>query len=172
MKPAEQTSIRYKLKFADDTNAVGEIINTVHKLAKHQDDAIAQYESTGPKTPRNLLPGLIQKINQGQKVDHRVTRLAAQFNTANEAVSDMVGKNSAYTSQWSGFLTLQERKQVQFAFEGQSPVGVELMLDDKLILSDKGTFGSKMSDSIQIDPGAHKLAVSYTHLTLPTILRV
>ena len=162
MKPAEQMSISYKLKFADTSDAVGEIINTVHKLAKHKDDAIAQYKDTGTKTPENLKSGLIQKITQNGKTDYRITRLAAQFNAPNETVSDMLDSSkSVYTSQWSGYLVLQERKQVEFSFEGKSPKDAQLLLDGKVILNDSGNFGSKSSKSIQIDPGAHKIEIHY-----------
>ena len=160
MKPAEQMSISYKLKFADNSDATGEIINTVHKLAKHTDDAIAQYEDTGAKTPENLKAGLIQKVTQGGQTDQRVVRLAAQFNTSKDAVSDMLPNNKGtYKAQWSGYLTLQERKQVEFSFLGKSQAS--LKINGKTILEEKGTLGTKTSGSIQLDPGAHKLELNY-----------
>ncbi|MGJ8655182.1 MAG: c-type cytochrome [Akkermansiaceae bacterium] len=161
MKPAEQMSIRYTLKFADDSAADGEIINTVHKLGKHLDDAIAQYEDSGTKVPENLKPGLQQSITQGGKTDHRVARLAAQYNSATDAVSDMIGDvKGAYTSKWTGYLDLQERKQVVFSFQGKGVV--ELKVDGKVILEENGNFGVKASESIQLDPGAHQLELNYT----------
>jgi mono/diheme cytochrome c family protein len=160
MKPAEQMSIRYTLKFADGGDAVGEIINTVHKLGKHTDDAIAQYEETGAKTPENLMPGLVQVITQGGKTDHRVSRLAAQFNSSSDAVSDMLGGvKGGYTSTWSGYLVLDERKQVDFSFDGKG--SVEMKLDGKVVLSEQGEFGTKTSGMMQVDPGAHELEIKY-----------
>jgi len=160
MKPAEQMSIRYTLKFADSTEATGEIINTVHKLGKHLDDEIAKYEETGNKTPENLKAGLQQTITHGDKIDHRISRLAAQFNAADDAVSDMLGKNEgAYTSQWSGYLDLKERKTVKFSFEGHGTVA--LKIDGKVVLSEQGSFGAKQSESMQIDPGAHAFELNY-----------
>lgn len=161
MKPAEQMSIRYTLKFTDDSVADGEIINTVHKLGKHLDAAIAQYEESGTKAPENLKPGLQQSITQGGKTDHRVARLAAQYNSATDAVSDMLGNvEGAYSSKWTGYLNLQERKQVVFSFQGKG--AVELKIDGKVVLVDHGDFGAKASESIQLDPGAHELELNYT----------
>ena len=160
MKPAEQMSISYKLKFSDNSDAQGEIINTVHKLGKHLDSEIAKYEETGEQAPKNLVGGLIQKVSQGGKTDYRVSRLAAQFNSIGDAVSDMLGHSKgAYTSTWSGYLELQERKQVEFSFQGKGVV--QLKLDGKVILSEKGIFGAKTSGSIQIDPGAHEFEMVY-----------
>ncbi len=160
MKPAEQMSIRYTLKFADASKAEGEIVNTVHKLGKHKDDAIAKFKDKGNAKLENLKPGLHQAITQGGKTDHRVSRLAAQYNSNTDAVSDMLGKNQGrYTSKWSGYLILKERKDVEFSLQGTGVA--ELKIDGKNVLSENGDFGSKTSDTLQLDPGAHRLELDY-----------
>ncbi len=161
MKPAEQMSIRYKLKFADGSEVESEIVNTVHKLAKDLNKDLSDQGVVTDAQPKDLLAGLLQTIEQAGIVDRRIARLPAQYNDASDAVSDMLGKNdSAYTSTWNGYLDLTERISPVFSLEGSG--AAELKVDGKTILKVNGSLDSKKSEKITLDPGAHAFELIYT----------
>ncbi|BDS05848.1 hypothetical protein NT6N_08880 [Oceaniferula spumae] len=172
MKPAQQMSIRYKLKFADQTPADGEIINTVHKMAAHQDATVLADKKNTTAQLENLRHGLIQSITIKDQTDHRVSRLPAQYVSPGDAISDMLG-NGAFTSQWSGFLKLDERMSPKFSLEGRG--SAVLKIDGKEIIKVSGdaeAFSKTLSESIQLDPGTHRFELHYTSVNDTGQIRV
>ncbi|MFK7910723.1 MAG: DUF6797 domain-containing protein, partial [Akkermansiaceae bacterium] len=118
MKPAQQMSIAYKLKFADQSAANGEIVNTVHKMNPHQDSSVLGKTQSETATTDKLQPGLIQKITVDGNTDFRVSRLPAISVGAGEAASDMLTPGK-FTSEWSGVLKIGERMAPQFSLQGR-----------------------------------------------------
>jgi len=159
MKPAEQMSIGYKLKFADGSKAEGEIINTVHKLAKHTDMSIIKDTTAAEKAPTDLQPGLHQTIKVAGKTDHRTSRLPAQYVAKGDNISDMLdtAKGSVpFESTWNGYLVLTERYTPKFQLQGKG--SAILKIDGKEVAK----LGAESGKSIQLDPGAHKFELHYT----------
>lgn len=159
MKTAEQMSIDYKLKFTDGSEAVGEIINTVHKMAKHTDIAILKQTTASEKTPANLKPGLHQTITAKGKNDHRTSRLPAQYVAKGDNISDMLNtaKGSVqFESKWNGYLILSERMSPKFQLQGKGTA--TLKINGKEVAK----LGDRSAQSIQLDPGAHKFELHYT----------
>lgn len=159
MKPAEQMSIRYKLKFADTSKAEGEIINTVHKLAPHTDNSLIQNAVVSTKTPKNLQPGLEQIISTQNQTDRRISRLPAQFVGKGDHISDMLAGHqgaTTFTSIWKGHLVLTERITPQFLLQGKGTA--ILKINGKNVTQ----LGDGPSNSIQLNPGAHPFELHYT----------
>jgi mono/diheme cytochrome c family protein len=163
MKPAEQFHIKYKLKFSDGQTAESEIMSTIHNLNKHTDMALIEGSKIAEKSPENLKPGLVQTITREGSQDIRISRLAAQYVAKEDQVSDMLSPESngkKFTSVWSGYLVLNERSTQQFALEGNG--SAVLKIKGKEILNLTGKLDGKLSESIQLDPGAHEFELSYT----------
>lgn len=172
MKPAQQMSIVYKLKFADQSSAEGEIINTVHKMGLHKDPSVLG--STQNQTADNdqLQPGLIQKITVDGKSDHRVNRLPALQVDANEAASDML-KPGKFTSEWSGVLRIEQRMSPQFALHTRGAATLTINGKEILKVSDEKDAHSKaLSDAVQLDPGKHAFSLKYNSSSAAGHVRV
>ncbi len=163
MKPAQQLRIKYKLKFLSGQTAESEIMSTFHQLNPHTDASLIDGDLAVKKSPENLLPGLTQTLSREGSRDIRVSRLAAQYVGKGDQVSDMLSAETMdkkFTSVWSGFLILDQRTTPQFALEGNG--SAVLKINGKEILNLKGKFDGKISESIQLDPGAHEFELVYT----------
>ena len=172
MKRAQQMRIVYKLKFADQSSAEGEIINTVHKMGLHKDPSVLG--STQNQTADNdqLQPGLIQKITVDGKSDHRVNRLPALQVDANEAASDML-KPGKFTSEWSGVLRIEQRMSPQFALHTRGAATLTINGKEILKVSDEKDAHSKaLSDAVQLDPGKHAFSLKYNSSSAAGHVRV
>ncbi len=159
IKPADQMSLSYKLKFADGSKAAGDIYHTVHKLGAHEDGITLRSSDEGATVPKNLVPGLRQTIEVGDKIDQRVARLAAEYTSSKDAVSDMLKGNEAYISTWSGFLDLEDRDTFEFSFHGEGEV--KLSINGEVILEEKGKLGAKVSSPLRLNPGKHRFKMVY-----------
>lgn len=158
MKPAEQMSIVYNLKFADGSPAVGEIVNTVHNLAIHEDNSILKETAASEDAPKNLKPGLHQVIKVKGKTDHRISRLAAQFVGEGDNISDMLPAGNGkepFESSWQGYLVLKERITPQFQLLGKGTA--TLKINGKIVAK----LGDKPGESQQLNPGMHKFELHY-----------
>lgn len=159
MKPAEQMNIRYAIKFANGTKAQGEITHTVHRLAKHLDDAIAQIADMTESARTDLKPGLHQTITVAGKTDHRLTRLAAQYTDGPDAVSDMLPAGP-FAATWSGYLVLDEKMAPRFTLEGTGTA--TLTINGTSVLQATAPLARTTSAPLPLNPGAHTFQLDYT----------
>lgn len=163
MKTADQLYIKYKVKFKDGQTAESDIMSTVHNLVAHTDMKLIENDQLAEKAPENLKPGLAQTLAREGSQDIRISRLAAEYVAKDDQVSDMLSsetKNKKFTSVWKGYIVLEQRTTPQFALEGNG--SAVLKIKGKEILSLSGKFDGKLSESIQLDPGAHEFELSYT----------
>ncbi|MGB1259437.1 MAG: c-type cytochrome, partial [Akkermansiaceae bacterium] len=158
---AEQMSIRYKFKFHDQSAAEGEISNTVHNLAPHTNDAHIKKTDAVAAAPKNLKPGLEQVITSQQAEDRRVVRLPAIYVGKGDNPTDMIAGHGAFpfTSKWVGYLNIAARITPRFSLSGVGQA--TLKIDGKKVLKLNGKFDGKISDPIQLDPGAHQFELIY-----------
>lgn len=172
MKPAQQMSIVYKLKFANQSSAEGEIVNTVHKMNPHQDSSLLGQTQNETVTNDQLQPGLVQKISVDGKSDHRVNRLPALQVDANEAASDML-EPGKFTSEWSGVLKIEQRMSPQFALHTRGAATLTINGKEILKVSDEKDAHSKaLSDAVQLDPGKHPFSLKYNSSSAAGHVRV
>lgn len=172
MKPAQQMSIVYKLVFADSTAAEGEIVNTLHKMARHREAILLGKVTEASAGPRDLQPGLVQRMSAGGMSDQRVNRLPALYVGAGESVSDMLSAGE-FTSEWFGFLKTDERISPRFSLQGRGTAS--LSINGKEILSVTGdgeTFGKALSAPVRLNPGAHRFMLKYRSATSAGQVRV
>lgn len=94
----------------------------------------------------------------GNQVDHRLDRLPALQLTAGHAVSAFLPAG-AFTAEWNGILTLQQRQRLIFSFGGKGEAS--LLINGVEQLKEQGILGTARSTQLRLNPGEHQIRVSY-----------
>ena len=95
----------------------------------------------------------------GESLDKRLDRLAALSVPAGQAATPFL-KLGKFDVEWIGGIKIDQRRRLYFSFEGQG-TKAELTIDDKIVATESGKFGTVKSERLRLNPGVHTVSVKY-----------